>query len=150
MKKCLLLLLIGLMVLGLTLSVLAAGPGPTWTPSGGAVTVIETTAGSPSPERTAGFTPGKPLAAIALVGNNNRTALITFVRRIVCGVCGLLMVYTQLGFAFLRGGSRTKEAWHTIMFSSFIYSIGMLRYQGWLFLRRFLNQKREQEEVCYG
>jgi hypothetical protein len=150
MKKCLLLLLIGLMVLGLTLSVLAANSRPTWTPSGGTVTNIETAAGSPSPERTADFTPGKPLAATALAGNNNRTALLTFVRRIVCGLCGLLMVYTQLGFAFLGGGSRTKEAWHSMAFSSFIYSIGMLRYQGWLFLRRFLNQKKEQEEVCYG
>jgi hypothetical protein len=149
MKKYVLLLLIGLMVLGLTLSMSAANARPASTPGEGTANAIEIIAGSPSPVNTAGFAPGKPWTAIVLVGNNNWAALITFVRRIIGGVCGFLMVYTQLGFAFLRTGSRTKEAWHIMAVSTLIYSIGMLPYQGRLFLRRFLHPKMEQEEVCY-
>ena len=124
MKKYLVLLLIGLMFLGLTLSVLAAEPDAT-------------------------RIKGRDLN-LAIAGDHNRT-VITFARRLLGGACGLLMAYTQLGFAFSGTNSRTRNAGHIMAVNILVYSIGMLGYQGWLLLTRFLIPKREpKEEVCYG
>jgi Amt family ammonium transporter len=137
MKTRLVLLLIGFMLLGLALSVLAAGPDPGSIKTGTAADDIKKLATS------------EPLAAkLAGVIGHDRVAT-NFLRRLIGGVCGFLILYTRLGFAFLDTGSRARSVSLPMTMNIVICSIGMLGYQGWLFLTRFFISKREQRAVCY-
>jgi len=147
MKKCLLLLLIGLMVLGLTLSVLAAGPGPTAVMPGRAGDVV---GASHNVQRDISPVFSEPLAAklAAVIGHDRMKA--NFLRRLISGVCGFLIMCTRFGFALLVTGSRARNASLSMTVNIAIWHVGMLAYQVWLFLTRFLIPTKEQrEEVCY-
>jgi len=128
MKRYLVLLLIGFMLLGLALSVLAAGPDPGGTKMGTAADDLKKLATS------------EPVAAklAAVIGPDCRGTGFSFLRRLIAGVCGFLILYTRLGFAFLAAED------------SVICSIGMLGYRVRLVLMSFLMPKtNEQTEVCY-
>ncbi len=149
MKKWSILLLIGFLFLGLALSVLAAGPDLTAVKTGRAGDVVGTSPDVQEEMKSPG-TSGPLAARLAAVIGHDRVAT-NFLRRLIGGVCGFLIMYTQLGFALLEKGSRARNASLPMTANIVIYSVGMLGYQGWLFLTRFLIPKREQkEEVCYG
>ena len=150
MKTRLALLLIGFMLLGLALSVLAAGPDPEGIRTGAASDLIGATPNTPVADDIKKLATSEPLAAklTALIGHDR--VATNFFRGLIGGVCGFLILYTRLGFAFLATGSRARNAGLPMAASIVICSIGMLGYQGWLFLTRFSITKREQrEEVCY-
>ena len=137
MKTRLVLLLIGFMLLGLALSVLAAESDSGGIKMGMAADDIKKLATSgPLAERLA-----------ALIGGDR--AATNFFRRLICGVCGFLIMYTRLGFAFLETGSRARNASLPMTVNIVICSIGMLGYQVWLFLTRLFIPRKEQREVCY-
>ena len=149
MKTRLVLLLIGFMLLGLALSVLAAGPDPGGMKMGAAADVIGATPNAPARDDIKKLAISEPLAAkLAAVIGHDRVAT-NFLRRLIGGVCGFLILYTRLGFAFLETGSRARNASLPMAVNIVIWSIGMLGYHVWLFLTRFLISKREQGEVCY-
>lgn len=149
MKKYVVLLLIGLMFLGLTLSVLAAEPDTSKIKSGDAVSVSGTTARAPAQEDLKKQAISEPLAAKLAVAVNHNRAAMSLLRKLIWGVCGFVMMCTQLGFAFSRAGSQTKNAVHIMAVNIVVCSIGMLDYRIRLFLTRLLIPKRERE-VCYG
>ncbi len=147
MKTRLVLLLIGFMLLGLALSVLAAGPDVTSVRTGGDRGVVGTSPDVQGEMKSPVFS--EPLAAkLAAVIGHDRVAT-NFLRRLIGGVCGFLILYTRLGFAFLDTGSRARSVSLPMTMNIVICSIGMLGYQGWLFLTRFFISKREQRAVCY-
>jgi ammonium transporter, Amt family len=148
MKKYLVLLLIGFMLLGLALSVLAAGPDLPAVKTGRAGDVVGT---SPNvQEEMKSPVLSEPLAAkLAAVIGHDRVAT-NFLRRLISGVCGFLILYTRLGFAFLETGSRARNASLPMTMNIVICSIGMLGYRVRLFLMTRLLRTNEQKEVCYG
>jgi ammonium transporter, Amt family len=147
MKKWSILLLIGFLFLGLALSVLAAGPDLAVVKTGGASGVAGTSPDAQGEMKSPILS--EPLAAkLAAVIGHDRVAT-NFLRRLIGGVCGFLILYTRLGFAFLETGSRARNASLPMAVNIAIRSIGMLGYQGWLFLARFLVSKREERAACY-
>lgn len=147
MKKWSILLLIGFLFLGLTLSVLAAGPDLTAVKTGRAGDVVGI---SPDvqEEMKSPVTSGPLAARLAAVIGHDGVAT-SFLRRLIGGVCGFFMVYTQLGFAFLGNSSRTKSTSHLVAVNILVYSVGTMAYQVWLFLTRSFIPRKEQAEVCY-
>jgi hypothetical protein len=147
MKKWSIILLIGFLFLGLALSVLAAGPDLTSVRTGGTRDVVGTSPDVQEEMKSPVFS--EPLAAkLAAVVEHDRI-VTNFLRRLIGGVCGFLILYTQLGFALLKTGSRARNAGLPMAVNIVICSIGMLDYRIRLFLTRFLIPKRERE-VCYG
>lgn len=124
MKKWLVPLLIGLMFVGLTLLVLAAERDTRVVNTITSADVFGTTAKAPT----------------------------AFLRRLVCGICGLLVAYTQLGFTFSKTGSRVRNASIPMSVNIAIHSIGMLACRVRLFLIStfLIPRTNEQKEVCYG
>ena len=139
MKKYLVLVLIGLMVLGLTLSVLAANPHPAGTTSAGTGRVAR----MPIQEDLGSLLPDERSAVIALVVGRNR-ATMAFVRKIIGLSCWWtcswdLLSWEQAWAPHTGATSYGSISWFTL--------IGTLGYQR---LIRFLTLNRELEEVCYG
>ena len=126
MKKCLIPLLIGLMFIGLTLSVFAA----------------ETSS------HALGNQNGPYVARASLP--DDYSAVLSFVRKIVSGVRALLMLCAQLGCGLLGASSRAKSTSDALALSIVCCSIGMLREQVRSFLAGLLTLRKEQKEVCYG
>ena len=149
MKKCLFLLLIGFMLLGLALSVLAAESDSGGIKMGMDADVIGATPNAPAADDIKKLATGGPLAErlAALIGGDR--AATNFLRRLICGVCGFLIMYARLGFAFLETGSRARNASLAMTVNIVIGSIGMLGSQVWLFLTRLFIPRKEQREVCY-
>lgn len=127
MKKCLVLLLIGFLFLGLALSVLAAGPYLALVKTGDAGGVLWT--GRNVQENMKSSVPGEPLAVKlgAAIGPDGMAA--SFLRKLIGGVCGFLILYTRLGFALLETGSRARNTSLPMAVNIVICSIGMLGYR---------------------
>jgi hypothetical protein len=137
MKTRLVLLLIGFMLLGLALSVLAAEPD-----SGGIKMGM-----SANNIKKLGTSEPSAAKLAAVIGHDR--GVTNFLRRLVCGACGFLVLYTQLGLSFLETGSRARNASFPMTANIIICSIGMVGYQVRLFLARFFISRKEQREVCY-
>ncbi len=126
MKKCLLLLLIGLMFLGLTVSVFAAEPDPAGVKTGTAADVVGASPNAPTADDMKKLATNEPLAMkLADVVGHNRIA-INFMWTLICG---FLVMFMQAGFAMAETGfTRAKNASHTMAMNMMVYGIGMLGY----------------------
>jgi ammonium transporter, Amt family len=126
MKKYLVLLLIGFMLLGLTLSVLAAEPDPGGVKTGTAADVIGATPNAPTADDLKKLATNEPLAIkLADVVGHNRIAI----NMMWTLVCGFLVMFMQAGFALAETGfTRAKNASHTMAMNMMVYGLGMLGY----------------------
>ena len=143
MKKYLVLVLIGLMFLGLALSVLAANPHPAGTTSAGTGRVSQTIARMPIQEDLGSLRPDERSGVIALVVGRNR-ATMAFVRKIIGLSCWWTCSWDLLSWEQARAPHTGATSYRSI---SWFTLIGTLGYQR---LIRFLTLNRELEEVCYG
>ena len=122
MKKYLIPLFIGLMLVGLTLSVFA--------------------------EETSSLAVKNQTVPASFLDDNS--AALSFARKIVSGVCALVMLHAQLGCSLLGTGSRAKSASDALALSIVCCCIGILREQFRSFLTGLRTLRKEQKEVCYG
>jgi len=149
MKKYVVPLLIATMVLGLALSVLAAGPGSALTSTSEATIALETTAGAFA-QHQQGLALSEHRAWVAWAVDHNRAAITAIVGGILSGTYAVLLACTQLGFGFSGTGQQHRPSGYVFSLSIFLHAIGSLIYQSRMFLAGRLHPKREQEEVCYG
>ncbi len=101
-------------------------PDPSGTSTGGAADVIGATAGAPTADDMKNMAAAEPLAAklADVVGHNRIATNIVWML-----VCGFLVMFMQLGFAFAETGfTQAKNAGHTMGMNFMVYALGMLGY----------------------
>jgi len=101
-------------------------PDPSGTSTGGVADVIGATAGAPTADDMKNMAAAEPLAAklADVVGHNRIATNIVWVL-----VCGFLVMFMQLGFAFAETGfTQAKNAGHTMGMNFMVYALGMLGY----------------------
>jgi Amt family ammonium transporter len=101
-------------------------PEPTGTSTGGVADVIGATTGAPTADDMKNMAAAEPLAAklADVVGHNRIATNIVWTL-----VCGFLVMFMQLGFAFAETGfTQAKNASHTMAMNIMIYAIGLMGY----------------------
>ncbi len=101
-------------------------PDPSGMATGGTADVIGVTSGAPTAEDMQRMGANEPLAVkLADVIGHNRIAMNVMWTLI----CGFLVMFMQLGFAFAETGfTQAKNAGHTMAMNFMIYALGLLGY----------------------
>jgi len=101
-------------------------PDPSGTNTGGVADVIGATTGAPTAEDMKNMAAAEPLAVklADVIGHNRIATNIVWTL-----VCGFLVMFMQLGFAFAETGfTQAKNAGHTMGMNFMVYALGMLGY----------------------
>jgi ammonium transporter, Amt family len=101
-------------------------PDPSGTSTGGVADVIGATTGAPTADDMKNFAASEPLAVklADVVGHNRIATNIVWTL-----VCGFLVMFMQLGFAFAETGfTQAKNAGHTMAMNFMVYALGLLGY----------------------
>ncbi len=101
-------------------------PDPSGTSTGGVADVIGATTGAPTADDMKNLAAAEPLAAklADVVGHNRIATNIVWTL-----VCGFLVMFMQLGFAFAETGfTQAKNAGHTMGMNFMVYALGLLGY----------------------
>jgi Amt family ammonium transporter len=108
------------------LTPIAAKPDPSGTATGGVADVIGATSGAPTAKDMQRMAASEPLAVkLADVIGHNRIAMNV----VWTLICGFLVMFMQLGFAFAETGfTQAKNAGHTMAMNFMIYALGLLGY----------------------
>lgn len=101
-------------------------PDPSGMATGGVADVIGATSGAPTAEDMQRLAATEPLAVkLADVIGHNRIAMNV----VWTLICGFLVMFMQLGFAFAETGfTQAKNAGHTMAMNFMIYALGLLGY----------------------